>query len=259
MKERIVDIPTPDGRMGTFITQPDEGGPFPAVVVFMDIWGVREELFDIARRIATVGYSCLVPDSYYRQGTIRNEARDESGRMISMHLLDQDRQNEIFVPRKKLSGAMVMADMGALLAYLDDDPDVRPGPVGSIGYCMGGWHVLAAAGHFPDRFKASASLHGTELISDKPDSPHLLTDKFRGEMYCGFGALDPYSPPKMVEELDGLLRSSPVTHRIVVHPGAEHGYALPDRDIHDKQASTRDWEHIFAMYQRVIPPYVKQP
>ena len=85
MIERMVDIPAAaGGAMDTFIVHPEEGGPFPAVFIYMDIWGLREELFDIARRVATVGYYCMVPNLYYRQGRIRHEFRDERGRMISL-------------------------------------------------------------------------------------------------------------------------------------------------------------------------------
>src|SRR2546426_6658158 len=76
MEERFVEIETPSGRMATFVTHPEQDGPFPAVVIYMDIWGVREELFEIARRVGTVGYYCLVPDFYYRQGKVRHEFRD---------------------------------------------------------------------------------------------------------------------------------------------------------------------------------------
>ena len=92
MHERIISVRTPAGEMETFITQPEDGGPFPPVVIYMDFWGVREELFDIARRVGTVGYYCLVPDLYYRQGRVRNEWRNEQNQMISMHRLDPERQ-----------------------------------------------------------------------------------------------------------------------------------------------------------------------
>jgi carboxymethylenebutenolidase len=84
MHDRTVAIPTRAGQMETFITHPKEGGPFPAVVIYMDFWGVREELFDIARRVGTVGYYCVVPDLYYRQGRVRHEWRNEKNQMISM-------------------------------------------------------------------------------------------------------------------------------------------------------------------------------
>jgi carboxymethylenebutenolidase len=104
-----------------------------------------------------------------------------------------------------------------------------------------------SAGMFPEHFIASASLHGTTLISERDDSPHRLVDKFRGELYGGFAEHDPSAPLPMVQELEELLKPCPGHYRFTVHPGAEHGYALPDRDIHDKRAAARDWELIVAM------------
>ena len=130
--------------------------------------------------------------------------------------------------------------------------------MGSIGYCMGGRHVLCAAGHFPQHFVASASLHGTYLISDKPDSSHRRLAAMRGEYYCGFAETDPYAPPAMIAELGLILAKCPgVRYTHVIHPATLHGYALPDRDIYVKAAAERDWELIFAMYHRQIPPYAR--
>jgi carboxymethylenebutenolidase len=255
MRERVVEVPTPSGRMPTFVTRPEQDGPFPAVIVYMDIWGVREELFEIARRVGTVGYYCLVPDLYYRQGTIRHEFRDAHNRMISLHALDEERRQRVIAPGLRLSNQMVVDDTGALLDFLGRGEPVRPGGVGAVGYCMGGRHVLCVAGHHPERIRASASLHGTTLVSDAPDSPHRLVTQFRGELYCGFAETDPYAPLSMVKELEELLRPCEVAYRHAVHPGAVHGYALPNRDIFDPRAAARDWELIFAMFHRQIPPY----
>lgn len=134
MRNRFVEIPTPDGAMDTFITRPEEGGPFPAVVVFMDIWGVREELFEIARRIGTVGYYCMVPDLYHRQGGIRYEYRDANNRMISLNRLDEARFNEILATRGGLTGAMVVEDTGALIDFIDDGEPASTDAMGSVGY-----------------------------------------------------------------------------------------------------------------------------
>ena len=92
MQERFVLIETPSGRMETLVTHPEQDGPFPPVIIYMDIWGVREELFEIARRVGTVGYYCMVPDFYYRQGRVRHEFRDAQNRMISLHALDDERR-----------------------------------------------------------------------------------------------------------------------------------------------------------------------
>jgi carboxymethylenebutenolidase len=255
MRERLVEIETPSGRMETFVTHPEQDGPFPAVIVYMDIWGVREELFEIARRVGTAGYYCLVPDFYYRQGRVRHEFRDAQNRMISLHALDEARRQQVVAPGRRLSNQMVVDDTGVILDFLRRGEPVRRGGIGAIGYCMGGRHVLCAAGHFPEHVTASASLHGTSLISDALDSPHLLAQRFRGELYCGFAETDPYAPLSMVRELEELLRPCPVVYRHAIHRGALHGYALPNRDIFHPQAAARDWELIFAMFHRQIPAY----
>ena len=255
MRERVIEIATPSGRMETFVTHPEQDGPFPAVILYMDIWGVRDELFEIARRVGTVGYYCMVPDFYYRQGRVRHEFRDAQNRMISLHALDEERRQRVIAPGRRLSNQMVVDDTGTILDFVRSGEPVRPGGLGAIGYCMGGRHVLCVAGQYPEQITASASLHGTALISNAADSPHLLAQRFRGELYCGFAETDPYAPLSMVNELEALLRPCPVTYRHAIHAGALHGYALPNRDIFHPQAAARDWEMILAMFHRQIPAY----
>src|SRR5437899_7599609 len=185
MRERFLDIETGTGRMQTFVTHPEQDGPFPAVVIYMDIWGVREELFEVARRVGTVGYYCLVPDFYYGEGKVAHEFRDAQNRMISLHALDEERRQRVIAPGRRLSNQMVVDDTGAILDFLGRGEPVRGGAVGAIGYCMGGRHVLCVAGHFPEPVTASASLHGTSLISDAPDSPHPPATESPGTRYCG--------------------------------------------------------------------------
>mgnify|MGYP003340109055 CR=1 FL=1 len=131
MKERFVEIPTADGRMGTFITHPEQDGPFPAAILYMDIWGVREELYDLARRIGTVGYYCMVPDWYYRQGKIQSTYVNDKGERISLDRLSKEEQAKVLAPARKLADSMVLADTGAILKFLDSGSEpVRPGAVG---------------------------------------------------------------------------------------------------------------------------------
>jgi carboxymethylenebutenolidase len=254
MQERFVDVATPDGPMDTFVTHPEEGGPFACVVIFMDIWGLREELFDIARRIATVGYYCVVPNFYHRLGKQRFEFRDGEGRMISFDRLAPEIRAPIEKTFHALSNAMVVSDVGALVESLRRNPTTRGNEMGGVGYCMGGRHVLCAAGNFPQHFVATASLHGTGLISEREDSPHLLADRLRGEVYCGYGENDRHTPPALVAQMKTIFRRRNARLRQVVHAGADHGYALPDRDVFDKQAANRDWEHIFPMLRRQLDP-----
>jgi carboxymethylenebutenolidase len=253
MHERFVEITTAGGVMDAFITQPEENGPFPAVILYMDIWGVRKELYDIARRVGMAGYACLVPDFYYRNGKrVHFEFRDEQNRTISINRLDGEKLREIQA-RPKLTNTMVSDDTGAILKFLDGADFVRPGGVGAIGFCMGGRYVMAAAGTYPERLVAYASLHGTTLISERDDSPHRLAANLHGEFYCGFAEHDSHAPPSMIQELEEILKPCRVNYHFMVHAGAEHGYALPERDVYDRQAAGRDWEQIFAMFHRQIP------
>ena len=255
MREQFVEIKTADGAMDAFVTHPEENGPFPAVILYMDIWGVREELYDIARRVGTVGYYCMVPDFYYRNGKrIHFDFRNEKNETISMNRLEGEAARQIGT-RPKLTNTMVLDDTGSILKFLDASESVRRAGIGAIGFCMGGRYVMGAAGTYPEHIIASASLHGTTLISDRSDSPHLLAANLRGEFYCGFAEHDSHAPLTVVQELEKLLTPCTVRYRYNVHTGAEHGYSLPDRDVHDKRATARDWEHIFAMFHRQIPPY----
>ena len=193
-----------------------------------------------------------MPNFWYRRGKVRYEFRDENGRMRSLNVIPKAVQDEMLANMNQVTDRMAMADIGALLKFLDGEP-VRKGPKGTIGYCLGGRLSLAAAAEFPGEFRAAASLHGTSLVSDATDSPHLAAGKMRGEIYCGFGERDRFTPPPVVETLARLMKDNAgVRYRGNVHIGADHGYALPDRDVFDKPAANRDWECIFAMFRRQL-------
>ena len=113
MREAEVSIQTDDGDMDMFVCHPEEGGPFPAVVFYMDAPGIREELRDMARRIATVGYYVALPNLFYRigregdYGFDRLRIREDDGELQKM-----------FAGMNSLSNASVVADTRPLLAFL---------------------------------------------------------------------------------------------------------------------------------------------
>lgn len=252
MIEFSAEIQTQDGRMDAFVTHPEDGGPFPAIVILMDIWGLREELLDIARKVAVVGYYCVVPNFYYRQGPVRFEFRDEHGRMKSFEHIPAEAQLRMREQIARLTDDLAISDMQSILEFLRTQP-VKPGPKGAIGYCLGGRYALQASAYYPDDVRASASLHGTRLASDSPYSPHKLAANCQGELYCGFAEHDELSPESTRKALDEAFAAAPaVRYRHTLHTGAVHGYALPNRDIYDKRAADRDWECIFAMFRRVL-------
>jgi len=250
MIESMIEIETSDGRMDTFVCHPEQGGPFPSVFVLMDIWGLREELFDIARKIAVVGYHCIVPNFWYRQGRVRFEHRDAKDHMLSFeHIPDQTKQ-AMREQMALLTDEMAMTDVKSALHFLRTQP-VTDGPKGAMGYCLGGRYALQMMALYPDDFRAAASMHGTRLVSDSPLSPHALAAKCKGEIYCAFAEHDHFGAAPIRQALLDAYGACPnVKYHPMLHQNSIHGYALPNRDIYEKRAADRDWEMMFAMFRR---------
>ena len=247
MLEREVTIATPDGAMDCFFCTPEEGGPHPAIILYMDAPGIREELRDMSRRIATVGYAVLMPNMYYRTGTEGNYGFD-----LSRTAADQGEREKMFAVMNTLTNALVVSDTGPMLAFLRDDPAVAAGPIGCVGYCMSGRYVLSVAAAYPDDFAAIASYYGVGIITDKPDSPHLKANQIKGECYLAFAEVDSYVPDSIVNELPDVLQAAQVDHRVEVYPGTEHGFAFPQRALYVKAAAERHWERMFALFDRKL-------
>ena len=243
MIEETLDIATTNGAMETFICRPERGGPFPAVMLLMDAHGVRDELRDMARRLGTVGYYVLLPNLYYRAGrdTIYGPTVSENGSA------EHTRMRAV---RTKMTIPPVMADVAAMLAFIDRQEAARRGPVGAHGYCMSGPYALAAAARYPDRIAAAASFYGTWLVNDAEESPHLSLGKVKGELYIACAEHDELAPPPMVEELRGLFRRAGTAGEIELYPGVHHGFAFPQRWCYDTPAAERHWERLIALYRR---------
>ena len=135
MIEQTLDIATKDGAMETFIVRPDRG-THPPVLFLMDAPGIREELRDMARRLATVGYSVLLPNLYYRAGRDTKYGPD-----VLVH--GSPEHQRMRAVRTKMTIPPMMDDVAALIAFADGQTDARRGPVGVHGYCMSGPYALA--------------------------------------------------------------------------------------------------------------------
>ncbi len=245
MIEATLDIATPDGAMPTFTCRPERGGPYPAIFLLMDAPGVREELRDMARRLATVGYYVLLPNLYYRAGTdtyygpdVLTEGSEEHKRMRAV--------------RTKMTIPPVMDDISAMIAYVDGEPDAKPGSVGAHGYCMSGRYALAAAARYPDRVAAAASFYGTWLVSDAEESPHLTFAKAKGELYIACAEHDELAPLPMVAELRQHFETSGAKGELEMYDAVHHGFAFPGRWCYDKPAAERHWERLIGLYRRVL-------
>lgn len=242
MIEHELDLHTADGLMNTFVTRPDGAGPYPVVIFLMDAPGKREELHDMARRIATVGYYVLLPNLYYRR--------------VREFVSGPNRREEMFGHMNSLSNAMVCEDIQVLFDHAAEDPAAADGPAGCVGYCMSGPFAFAAAAAFAGRIQASASLHGVRLFTDASDSPHRSAHKITGEMYIGCAETDEWAPRDMIDGLEAYLATSGCTYQVEWYPDTHHGFVFPQREgMYHKAAAERHWSRLFALFRRngVVP------
>jgi carboxymethylenebutenolidase len=242
MIEQTVEIPTKDGATTTFIVHPERDLPAPVILFFMDAPAIREELRDMARRLATVGYYVMLPNLYYRRGVL--ELKDLPP------LAEAEARERMFDLMGSLTIPMVMHDADALLEFAGRDPAASPGPAGALGYCMSGQYAINVAARHPARIAAAASLYGVKLVTDEPDSPHLMAQKARAELYFACAETDRWAPLEMVEALETALRSARVKAEVELYPGTEHGFAFPQRAVYDKAAAERHWERLFSLFGR---------
>lgn len=244
MIEQTVDIPTKDGKTTTFIVHPDRGGPFPAILFYMDAPAIREELRDMARRLASSGYYVVLPNMYYRSGVMElgpiPPAMDAPERKKM-----QDYMNSLTIP-------LVMDDTEALLKYVDGQAAASKGPLGCVGYCMSGQYAVNAAARWPDRVLAAASIYGTRLVTDAADSPHLMAKKAKGDLYFGCAEHDHYVPLEMIEQLKQQLAADKANAEVEIYPAVDHGFAFPKRPVYNKPAAEQHWERLLSLYRRKL-------
>ena len=242
MIERQIEIETPAGQMTTFICHPERDGPHPAVIFYMDAPGIREELRDMARRLGTAGYYVMVPNLYYRSGAM------ELG-PLSPDPADPSRKR-MFDLMESLSISMIMQDTQVLLDLMANDPAASAGPMGAVGYCMSGQYAISAAANFPKRFAAAASVYGVRLVTDRPDSPHLVSAQTEAELYFACAQTDSWAPPEMITALSAHLAGNGAKAEVEVYAGTHHGFAFPQRPVYDKGAAERHWERLLSLFDR---------
>ena len=241
MIEQQIDIPTDDGATTTFIVHPDRGGPHPVIFFYMDAPAIREELRDMARRLASSGYYVVLPNLYYRSGVMELGALPRSA--------DDPARKRMMDLMASLTIPMIMRDTKSLIDFVDTQDAASKGPMGAVGYCMSGQFAINAAGSFPDRVAAAASLYGVRLVTDEADSPHLVARNSKAELYFACAEHDQYAPPEMVEALRTALADRPLTE-VEHYPGVHHGFAFPQRPVYDKPAAERHWERLLGLFRR---------
>ena len=226
--------------MGGYLARPTSEGPHPAVMVFMEIFGVNAHIRDVTERIAGEGYVALAPDYFHRTGPGVELGYDEDGFAEGMKLL------------QALKAEEMIADARSTQAYLAGMDGVRGDWVGAMGFCVGGHMTYLAA--CEARVCAAASFYGGGIAAPAGpgggESTLSRTPGMQGRILCLFGGKDAYIPENEVEAIRGALRR--IRHEVVVYPDCEHGFFCDQRDSYDADAASDAWERVKTLFDRAL-------
>jgi carboxymethylenebutenolidase len=249
--ETDVEIKTPDGTCDAAFIRPKTGS-HPGVLIWPDAFGLRPSMRAIARRIASEGdgYSVLVPNPFYR---VSKAPFTDASNFNFQNAEDMAKLRPLMASVNTAGNAE--KDATAYVAFLDAQKEVnKTKKIGTQGYCMGGALVVRTAASLPDRIGAGASFHGGGLVTDKPDSPHLLAPKIKARMYFGIASNDDERQPDAKDKLKEAFTAAKVSAEIEVY-SALHGWCvsdMPTRDgvpIYNKAEAERAWAKLVALYK----------
>jgi carboxymethylenebutenolidase len=244
-----VQVPTPSGVCDAALVHPQGTGRWPAVILFPDIFGVRPAMRDMAKRLAADGYTVLIPNPYYRM-------TKAPGLTLDFDFSSPADRAKLDALRAPLTSDAVMQDAAAYVKFLDAQAPVNPkAKIGVFGYCMGGPMTMQAAAANPARIGAGASFHGGGLVTDKPDSPHLLVPKMKARYYFAIAANDDQRQPDAKTKLDEAFHAAHLPARIEVYEGTLHGWCVKDmplqagKPIYNEAQAERAWKGLVAVFK----------
>lgn len=244
-----IEIPTPDGTAEAYLTRPPEtrsGDTHPGVLFIVDAIGLRPQTRKMADRIASWGYTVLVPHLFYRDGSADELAPEDD-------LLDAQSRDDFFavaLPRvRALTPEVVTPDLSA---YVDALQKVAPGPIAVTGYCAGGRLALLAAATRPDDVAAVALFHTGGLVIDSPQSPHLWLGTVSATLLAVHADRDRSMPAEAIARFEHALIESGVTHIATVYPGAPHGYTMADTDAYNHDAAEYHYRELRKLLANTI-------
>lgn len=242
MSETELPVTAPGGAMTTFVVHPDDGGPFPIAVLFMDGVGYREQIKDNARRFAADGYYVVAPDLFYRSGARLSFDFTKMG--------DPEYRKRLMSVIAAVTPDAALDDTDAALATIADDPAAARGSKVCVGYCMGARLALHAAAARSGEFVAAACIHPGALVTDEPDSPDRDLREVRGELYVAFAEKDQSATAENVDRFRDELARQGVRGVVERVPGTSHGFAMADLPVYDRPAAERHFERTLDLWRR---------
>lgn len=236
----MIDLATPDGVADCYLTQPEDGDASHGVLFVIDAIGLRPQIEAMADRIAAQGYAVLAPNIFYRAGRApiwpHANLADPAER-------EQFMQNVMPITRS-LTPEAVISDGGAYLGKLGE---LSGGPVGIVGYCMGGRHAWQLAASYPDRVAALGGFHTAGMVTEADDSPHLRAHEVAATVYWGHADNDRGMTPENIAALNAAMDAAGVSYTTEVYTGAAHGYTMADQGAYNEAAAERHYEALFTL------------
>ena len=241
-----VRIKTPDGECDALFVHPTGGGAHPAVLMWPDILGLRPAFREMATRLAASGYAVLCINPYYRDAQAPVV-------QVGASFQDESTREKVMPMYRNLSAKTHQSDAEAFVTWLDEQTPVDSRrKVGTMGYCMGGPIVMRTAAVAADRIGAACSYHGGGLVTDKPDSPHLLIPKMNAQFLIAVAENDDEREPNTKIALGDAFKEHGLDAEIEVYEGAMHGWCVLDSRVYNHDAAEKAWGRTLALFQRAL-------
>jgi carboxymethylenebutenolidase len=253
VSETDVTIKTPDGMCDAAFIHPTTGS-HPGVIIWADAFGLRPTMREIGKRIAAEGYSVLIPNPFYR---VAKAPVLEEDKVRNFNFQTDMAKIQPLMASINAPGA-AEKDAVAFVAFLDAQKEVNKSKkIGTQGYCMGGPLVVKTCAAAPNRVGAGGSFHGGGLVTDKPDSPHLLASKIKARMYFGIASNDDMRQPDAKDKLKESFAAAHVPAEIEVY-SSKHGWCVADMPndasgpIYNMADAERAWGKLVALYKAAL-------
>ncbi|MEV5688521.1 dienelactone hydrolase family protein [Streptomyces sp. NPDC052164] len=241
MPTETLQIPTEDGRADAFAAFPAGGERHPGVLLYMDAFGVRPVLREMAQELAEHGYYVLVPNLFYRHGPAPVIELPEH--------IGEEARPAVFAQLMPLIEAhtaeRALRDADAYLRFLGSRPEVSAGPVAVIGYCMGAVLAMRTAAAHPGQVAAVAGFHPAPLVTDAPDSPHRLVSQLTAQVHLGLAEND--RSTEAISEFNQALDAAGVSYTSEIYPGTVHGFTMSDTDAFNPSALQHHWDRLLPL------------
>ena len=243
-----VEVRTPDGLCDAVLYHPAGKGTWPAVLIWTDIFGLRPAFRDMGKRLAAQGYVVLVPNPFYR--TRKAPVFEADLKFDFANPADRAKLPPLTGP---LTPDAVVRDATAHLAFLDAQKVTnKKAKAGVQGYCMGGPMTMRTAAALPARIGAAGSLHGGGLVTDKPDSPHLLVPQIKAHYYFGVASNDDKAQPTAKDTLKTAFATAKGDAKIEVYATSMHGWCVPGTPVYDPAGAEKAWAELSSLYKRAL-------